>query len=460
MKTLDEFVQNKNVERNDSTNQRRKKFDPYNQWDYAPKDWNTYSLWDIANYLNGRAFKRSEVRKFGLPIIKIKELKYGFGSYTEYFDEDISEIDEKYLLSKNDILFSWSGNPTTSLDTFLYENDFGILIHPIFKIDPNEQIIDYYYCFLLLKYMRTTFIELARDQATSMGHVKISDLKKITVELPSKIEQNPIKQILLTLEEKIALNTQLNHTLESLAQFLFHSWFVRFDPFQDGEFVDSELGPIPKGWKIVPLRKLIKLDKGLSYKGKFLSDEGVPLINLGNIGLNGFRNEKLKHYSGDYRPRHCVQKGNIVVANTDMTYNREILGRPIIIPNYIDSEEFIFTHHIYAIRNQSDIPNLFFYFVFHKSDYKFRVENYATGTTVLAIPRDSILDYQIPLPDLKTIQDFMDLVNPLFKLIDKNEKESLFLSSLRDLLLPKLLSGKLRIKNPEQFLEELENASN
>ena len=147
-----------------------------------PKGWKVGKVYDTAEYVNGSAFKDAEIcdRTEGLPIVKIAEIKDGITSQTRFTS---SEMPNKYLIQDGDILFSWSGSPDTSIDTFLWAGGRGWLNQHIFKVIAQES--ERYFVFFLLKYLRQTFIEIARDkQTTGLGHVTVADMKRLSVILP------------------------------------------------------------------------------------------------------------------------------------------------------------------------------------------------------------------------------------------------------------------------------------
>ena len=184
-----------------------------------PEGWEETPLYDIAEYINGAAYKKFEPNGegLGLPIVKIAELKAGVTSKTGFSTVDIPQ---KYKLDDTDILFSWSGNPDTSIDTFVWALGEAWLNQHIFKVVPKSDLSrDYVLC--LLKYMRPVFAEIARDkQTTGLGHVTVKDLKRLTVAVPSE-------ELLIKFNEKvsaiIAHNFSLvkeNQTLEKLRDTL------------------------------------------------------------------------------------------------------------------------------------------------------------------------------------------------------------------------------------------------
>lgn len=156
-----------------------------------PKGWKVFPLYDLAEYINGTSFKKHELQneKNDLPIIKIAELKSGFSGNTKYF---IGEKDKKYYLKNGDILFSWSGNPETSIDTFFWTRGKGILNQHIFKVVSTkypQQLI-----YILLKYFKPTFSRIASNkQTTGLGHVTVKDLKRLKVVLP--LDSSPYVQL-------------------------------------------------------------------------------------------------------------------------------------------------------------------------------------------------------------------------------------------------------------------------
>ena len=146
---------------------------------WIPEGWNFQSVYDVAKFVNGSAFKSKDFssEKSGLPIIKIAEIKNGISGQTKFSTQ---KFEAKYLLSNGDLLFSWSGNPDTSIDTFIWGNGEGWLNQHIFKVLPATD--HYSYVYSLLKFLKPEFTRIAGDkQTTGLGHVTIGDLKKLLI---------------------------------------------------------------------------------------------------------------------------------------------------------------------------------------------------------------------------------------------------------------------------------------
>jgi len=279
-----------------------------------------------------------------------------------------------------------------------------------------------------------------------------------------------VVELLDALDDRIDLNRRLNQTLEAMAQALFKSWFVDFDPVRakaegrqpvsmDAEtgalfpssFASTSLGESPTGWSTAVLGQFISLDKGVSYKGEFLTKRGLPMVNLKCIRPHGgFNADGLKPYSGPVKEKHHVHPGDVVVANTDITQARNVLGAPARVPPTVGGD-LVFSHHTWAARHRPHSPlgPNFIYQLLLTEAYRERARGFATGTTVLALPPDAVLELSFALPPQEIINSFERTVQALTEMLWAHDAQSLTLRRVRDLLLPKLLSGELRVKDAE-----------
>ncbi len=178
------------------------------------------TLFDLATWKNGLAFKKIDFSNTGIPIIKIAELNNGINentSYTQsYYGEDV-------FLKMGDLLFAWSGNPQTSINAFKFRLPNGWLNQHIFKVTAKSDV-NQDYLYYLLKYLKYNFTKIAQNkQTTGLGHVTISDLKRISIILPNLDIQKKIVSILKPIDDKIELNRAVNENLTGiLTQHLKH----------------------------------------------------------------------------------------------------------------------------------------------------------------------------------------------------------------------------------------------
>lgn len=340
----------------------------------------------------------------------------------------------------------------------------------------DESRFDLSFVYYLLSSMRKRIFELGATP-TRTPIVNKSTFGQMHVSVPPLNEQKLISDFLTVIDSRIALLRETNATLEAIAQALFKSWFVNFDPtharargeepaglapevaalFPDS-FEESELGLVPKGWLSTMLGDVCKFQKGCSYKGAGLSeDSGAYMFNLGCFNAPRiFAFENIKRYTGDYKPRHEVVAGELIVANTDMTQMRDILGRPLIVPS--GYEKAFISHHVFrvefpSLEDQKLLRN-FLFFAFGLPEFRERAVGFATGTTVLGLPKDALDGYQMVVPAKEVLAAFNEVCEPILAQIEANHHKSQTLATLRDALLSRLISGQLRLPEAEAALQE------
>lgn len=259
---------------------------------------------------------------------------------------------------------------------------------------------------------------LAESRSGTFPQITYSELSNIMVSLPSQKAQKNIVSILSSLDRKIELNNKINADLEEMAQAIFKNWFVDFEPFKDGKFVDSELGMIPEGWKIGTLGELCNFKRGKNLLTKNAIDEGVPVV------------------AGGLEPS-CYHN----VANT---------GAPVITVSGSGANAgFMRMYHVPVWASDCSFidiscENFYFVYCFLKVNSKL-LKHAQTGAVQPHVKPSDIHDFELLIPDKESIYDFQDKVKPFFDKIASIQKENSRLSLLRDTLLPRLMSGELEV---------------
>jgi type I restriction enzyme S subunit len=306
-------------------------------------------------------------------------------------------------------------------------------------------------------------------------YVSLSQQYDFRLHIPDITTQRAIGRILGSLDDKIDLNRRISATLEAVARAFFKSWFVDFDPVHaksegrdpglpgpltalfPASFESSPSGRIPTGWRVQRIGDVLALEKGLSYKGDFLADTGTPMVNLGCfLGRGRFSVKAIKHYRGEYRDRHLVGSGDLVIANTDITQKREVIGSPALVPPRNGTPGLIFSHHVFAARFHpgAELWKHFVFFALLQEAFRERARGFATGTTVLALPRDAVLDFVCPVPPARLLSAFDSLARPLVERQWRTVAESEVLVAVRDALLPRVMSGELRVSDADRLMDE------
>ena len=262
--------------------------------------------------------------------------------------------------------------------------------------------------------------------------------ENLELPLPPLQEQKSIASMLSALDDKIELNLQMNKTLEEMAMALYKHWFVDFGPFQDVEFVDSELGEIPKGWEVKRLKEFAKLIMGQSPKSQFYNDrqEGLPFHQ--GVKDYGIRFPKDVTYS---------TAGNREAAKGDILFSvRAPVGRLNIAKNKI-----ILGRGLAAIRMKNHNN-----FLFYSLKRMFAIEDsIGSGTVFNSVNKKELENLLFAIPQDEILVDFKKLVAPLDEKYFSNSEEINTLTQLRDTLLPKLISGEVRVKDAEKTLSEV-----
>ena len=298
------------------------------------------------------------------------------------------------------------------------------------------------------------------------------NLNRIPTPYPPEADRCAIAHVLGTLDDKIKLNQRMSETLEAMARALFKSWFVDFDPvrakaagrdpglpkhladlFPDS-FEESELGDIPEGWHLAPLGTQVEISRGLSYKGSGLAAEGMPLHNLNSVYEGGgYKTEGLKRYLGDHKPQHLVEAGDLIVANTEQGHDRLLIGYAAVIP-YALFGPGLFSHHLYRVRVKrgSGLTVAYLCALLNSPTMHDTVSGYANGTTVNMLPVDALCAPLVVVPPRDLVGAFTDWAKLVGKRAEALRAESRTLTALRDTLLPKLISGELRVREAERFV--------
>jgi type I restriction enzyme S subunit len=302
-------------------------------------------------------------------------------------------------------------------------------------------------------------------------HFNVGSARTLRLKLPPVAEQRAIAAVLGALDDKIELNRRMNATLEAMARALFQSWFVDFDPVrakQEGRkptgmddaiaalfpdsFHDSPFGHIPKGWEAFPLAELIEVVKGRSYRSQELAESKTALVTLKSfLRGGGYRTDGLKPFTGEYKPNQRVRAGDLVVAFTDVTQAADVIGKPALVRSDERFETLVASLDVGIVRPKSKHVSIpFLYCLFLTAEFQAHTYSHATGTTVLHLGSTAIPSFVSVVPPFNIAEKFADRADPIFRLIDENAKQSRTLAALRDTLLPKLLSGELRVQDAER----------
>lgn len=430
------------------------------------KNWKTYKLGDIALLGDGAhsKVKRIENGVLYLTSKNFKEGKLKLDKIDYMSEKDFERLfsSESKAINKpstGDVLLGIIG---TLGNAYLFKNEdrFGISSSvAIIRSDKNILHPRYLYYYITSKVFK--HFQNAHNGASVQGYTNLPSLRSIPISLPKNLhEQRAIASILSALDDKIENNLALNKTMKNMAMALYKHWFVDFGPFQEGKFIDSELGEIPEGWEVKRLDSLIKFSNGYAFKSKQLLKEEVEdcyhIFKMGHIekggGLKPNGTKSWIKKSDCYKlEKYVLKTGDILMSMTDMKDNMTILGHTALMN---ENEKYIVNQRVGLLRinNSINVGFPFIYMLTNSYDYIDRLRSQANSGVQVNLSTDAIKSSKVITPSSDINLTFHKACLPLFENINENAKENQTLTQLRDNLLPKLISGEIRLK---EFEEEI-----
>lgn len=280
----------------------------------------------------------------------------------------------------------------------------------------KEDIIEEKYLYYILSYDGFFDYTTATSKGTKMPRGDKDAIMNYELYLPSLPEQKSISNFLSAIDDKIEINSQINKKIEETTQAIFKSWFVDFEPFQSGEFQESEMGRIPKGWNVGKLGEIVEISSGkrpIAKNEKMDMDFSIPLVGASSI--MGYVN--------------------------DVLYNE-----PILVIGRVGTHGVIqrFISPCWPSDNTLVLKSKFYEFVYEKLksiDYK----SLNRGSTQPLITQTDIKNVKLVLPSDETMKEFENIVSKIYEKYNSNNNENRTLVNIRDSLLPKLINGEIRV---------------
>lgn len=399
-----------------------------------------YPLFNLAIWKNGLAFKKIDFSETGRPIIKIAELNNGINPNTSYTQ---GEYGSDVFIQWDDLLFSWSGNPQTSIDVFRYRLQDGWLNQHIFKVTAKENIVSKDYLYYVLKFLKPYFTQIATNkQTTGLGHVTIADLKRMSVVVPPENVQKSIVSILKSIDDKIEMNKRISENLDQQARAIFQNSFILSEErlsWDSGTFSDLIISTLGGDWgKDTPIgnnTEMVYCIRGAD----------IPEVNNGNKGKMPTRYILPKNY---YNKQ--LLPGDLVVEISGGSPTQSTGRVAAISQSLLDRYDkgMVCTNFCRALKPKPGFSMFVYYYWQYLYDRNvfFSYENGTTGIKNLDLS-GFIATEEIRIPPYSLVKQFDDYCQSVFNQTFANGRENEQLANLRDTLLPNLMSGKIDISN-------------
>lgn len=351
----------------------------------------------------------------------------------------------------------------------VFEGHDVVVATNMYKVE-NDSELSNRFLYWLLRSAEYRKRILSSSKGTTVRMITKDAIEDFEFRCPPDEERSAIVRILDTLDDKIELNRKMNETLEAMARALFKSWFVDFDPVRakaegrqpegmDAEtaklfpdsFEESELGMIPKGWKLGALNDVARFQSGYTFKSKDWQEFGVPVVKIGSVKPGVVDLQQVSYVSeevAEQADRYRLDVGDLLVGMTGHVGEVGLIPPTDVLP-LLNQRVGKF------VLEQSGIAELgFVYCIVRNPDFKVHVETHAHGSVQANVSGKDIMSYPFALPPVETKARFNYLISAKLEGILLSLAEMKTTAMTRDALLPKLLSGQIRIRDAEKFVED------
>ncbi|OYT17682.1 MAG: hypothetical protein B7C24_01405 [Bacteroidetes bacterium 4572_77] len=416
--------------------------------------WKKCLLSDVSKIDTGFAFKGKDYTEDGsLRVIRGKNITEGFvrwGNDAKYWDLEIKGL-EKYKNNIGDIVIGMDGSKIGKNRAQISSNDMpSILAQRVGRVRAND-ISDQGFLWQIINNEKfELYIQLIQT-GTSIPHISLTQISNYEINLPPLPEQKAIAQILSSLDNKIELNRQMNQTLEQMAQAMFKSWFVDFDPFQEEEFINSENGNIPSSFEVKTIGDYIRHQKGFAFKSKWYQETGQFVVRVSDTTENSINknscNKIADEIANDYR-KYALNTNDIIIATVGSwppNYS-SVVGKVVRVPETVKggllNQNAV---KLEMIINDNKHQALLYFILKDKRFLDYIVSRAQGSANQASIKLTDIFSYQIPMIENDKLFEISQYLEVCIAKQNKALKEIETLTQLRDTLLPKLISGELPV---------------
>ena len=438
----------------------------------VPLDWDVQPLNAVTDFQEGPGILAKDFRDSGVPLLRLRNIETPTVQLGGCNFLDASKVASKWQhfgLKEGDLLISTSAS-LGRVSVVGPESVGSIAYTGIIRFRSSSEELHHEYLRAFLS--SGVFVEQAERMATGsvIRHFGPSHLRQMAITLPSLKEQVQIAEIYDSLDDRITLLRETNATLEAIAQALFKSWFVDFDPvrakmegrvpdgmdeataalFPDG-LEESELGLVPRGWQVGTLADLAEFQNGYAFKSKDWVETGNPVVKIGDvkpgvIDFSGCSFVSPETTAGLDRFR--LNRGDLLVGMTGY------VGETGLVPE-VASAAYL-NQRVGRIATADGMKDGgFVYCLVRAAEFKAYAVAQSHGSAQANVSGSALLNYASIIPAADVRARFDDLTYPILEKILSNYEQALTLATMRDTLLPRLISGQLRIPEVTEELVSL-----
>jgi len=404
-------------------------------------DWTEYKLGELCESVS----VTHKFNKRKLIFLNTGDIEKGKFLHREYSDVKPMPGQAKKTIRKNDILFSEIRPANGRYALVDCDAEDYVVSTKLMVIRGNDKILPKYLYFFLTSNTTTTWLQhLAESRSGTFPQITFDQVADLDIHLPPKSMQKRISDFISALDDKIELNGKTNATFEAIAHAIFKEWFVDFSfPGSTGEMQDSELGPIPKGWRVGGLGALSYVQNGYAFKSSDFKDEGkIGIIKIKNINSN-IVDINDTQFIEEYSVRELDKKFLIKPEALLIAMTGAEVGKIGLVP-YTDNDLWM-NQRVGMFMEKISNSNFYLYILLSSEAYQETIRNSALGSAQPNISSSAIENIKAILPTEDLIVNYGNILKPIFENILYNISQNHLLSRIRNSLLPRLMTGEIEV---------------
>lgn len=401
-------------------------------------EWIETTIGDVATVFDGphATPKKTETGPWFLSISSLDKGRLNLAESAHVTEDDFAKWTRRVTPQEGDVLFSYETRLGEA--ALMPEGIRACLGRRMGILRPKREAVDP--MFLLYAYLGPEFqetIAARRIHGATVDRIPLVSLPTWPIRLPGLAGQRAVVAVLGALDNKIAVNEHITATARSLSH--------------------------AKGMQVIRgvsggtglLGDYVEVTKGISYRSADLVPGGGYLVTLKCVDRTGvFKQRGLKPFSGIAKPTQVVKHGDVVVAQTDLTQQAEVLGRSTRIVDLTGRDRLAASLDLAVVRPRGLLTREYLDVLFNTREFREHALSYSNGTTVLHLGSRAVPGFTFALPDAATVTALTQVTRALFDVAVQAERETAVLAALRDTLLPQLMSGRLRVKDAEKIVED------
>lgn len=397
-------------------------------------EWEEITIDICCDLIAGYAFKSKDFGEFDTKVIRIGDITPPFVHHDSAIGVNLANYDhrkiERYKIKYNDFVLAMTGATIGKVGRYI--SDVPSYVNQRVLLFKSKEGYDHSFIYYTINsYVFSQYVLNHIDSESAQPNISANTISKFSFKIPANIsDQRKIAGILSALDSKIENNNKINANLEAQAEALFKSWFVDFTPFKDQPFVDSELGPIPQGWKVGTLGDIANIIMGQSPAGSSYNERGNGVIFYQGRTEFGFRFPNVRLYTT--MPKRYAEPMSILlsvrapVGDINVAIEKCCIGRGLAS---ISSKRGLHSFLLYLVKS-----------------LKNRLEVFnGEGTVFGSINKNTLMQFKIIIPPIEMQEKFNEIIQRHDCMVLELHKEIINLSTQRDTLLPKLMSGEIKL---------------